>query len=175
MTDISAHTYGVWIVEEEDTQIASNTPGGITYTNLVLGDTYIYLDDIITFTHKFISQREGEDILGWKSIQTNSTGKIEGQTGGGLRSSFIITAMVDEATSEYLKRFFKLHVVAEDGNKYLVHQRATTTFEQFPNSAGVLKKYAEIIIRGIDIKETNDGGKDAKIATLVLEDCHDRN
>lgn len=172
MTDISAHTLGVWIVQEEDGQIAANTPGGITYTNLVEGDSYIYLNTILKFDHRLYSSREGEDYYGgWKTIQIDDYGGIEARVYGGIRSIFTIMALVTEDIGEKLKHLYKLHVVAGDGNKYLVHQRAATTFEQFPilNSTSALKRYAEIIIRSMNFTETNDGGKDKKIAIIILE------
>ena len=75
----------------------------------------------------------------------------------------------------FYKTLYKKHVVASDGDKYLVHQRATTTFEQFPNAAGTLKKYAEVIIRSMHFKEIAENGKDNKAVVITLEECHNRN
>jgi len=173
MTDISAHTLGVWIVEEEDGQVAANTPGGITYTNLVEGDTYIYLDTILEFEHRFLSQREGIEFLGFETMQIADR-SVQANAGGGIRGFIRLVALVTEDIGEKLKTLYSKHVIIGDGNKYLVHQRATTTFEQFPNEAGTLKNYIEIIIRSMITIETKDGGKDAKICTIGFEQVAQR-
>ena len=173
MADISAFTFGVWIVEEEDGQIAANTPGGITYTNLVEGDTYIYLDTIIKFEHRLGSAREGTDFLGFDTMQIG-TRKVQANAGGGIRGFITITAMVTEDIGQKLKTLYYKHVAEGDGNKYLVHQRATTTFEQVPDDTAALKNYAEIIIRGMHFTETNDGGKDKKLVVIVCEQVAQR-
>lgn len=173
MTDISAHTYGVWITEEEDGQILANTPGGITYTNLVEGDTYIYLDNIVKFEQKLLSAKEGTDFLGFDTMQIG-TRKVQANAGGGIRGFISVTAIVTEDIGEKLKTLYYKHVALADGNKYLVHQRATTTFEQFPDDTSALKNYAEIIIRSMDFTETNDKGKDVKLCVIMCEQVAQR-
>ena len=175
VTFISATKWGVYITEEQNAQIAGNNPGGIDLDSLVDGDSYIYLAEIITFEHKLLCNREGDDFLGWKTIQTHSNGTVSGSVGGGIRGFFTITAKITEDKGEKLKTLYKKHVVSGDGNKFLVHQRSATVYEQFPNAAGTLKKYAEIIIRSMDFKEQNQSGKDNKMVILILEECHSRN
>ena len=172
---ISSNAWGVYIVEEENGQIAANTPGGIDLDNLVEGDTYIYFDQVLTFDQKYMSQREGDDFLGWKTMQTSSSGTVSGNVGGGYRHFITFMAKVTEALGEKMGTLFVKHVASGDGDKYLVHQRATTTFEQFSNTSGTLKNYCEIIIRGFELKETDQKGKDNKIVIITLEECHNRN
>lgn len=174
MGTVADYTYGVWIMEDEGAWLAANTPDTCTYTNLVEGDSYIYLDNIVKFDVKMYSNREGEDFLGWKTIQIASSGKVSASTGGGLRCFVTVTAIVTEDIGEKLKTLYDKHVVAQDGNKYLAHQRAATTFEQFPNEAGTLKKYIEIIIRSMDFTETNDKGKDVKLCVILCEQVGER-
>ena len=173
MGDISDFTFGVWFVEEEDLQIDGNTPGGITYTNLVEGDTYIYLDTIIKFEHRLGSEKEGTDFLGFDTMQIG-TRKIQANAYGGIRGLISITAMVTEDIGEKLKTLYYKHVAIGDGNKYLLHQRAATTFEQFPDDTAALKKYAEVIIRAMHFTETNDGGKDKKLVVILCEQVAQR-
>lgn len=173
MGTIADFKFGVWITEEENGQIAANTPGGLTYTNLVEGDSYIYLDTIIKFEHKLSSIREGVEFLGFKTMQVG-TRKVQANAGGGIRGVIIITAMVKEDIGQKLKTLFYKHVAIGDGNKYLVRQRAATTFEQFPDNTATLKNYAEIIIRNMGFVETNDGGKDKKIVIIACEQVAQR-
>jgi len=175
MGTISDFTFGVWITEEESVSLwkANNTPQTCIYTNLVEGDTYIYLEDIIKFDHRLVSAREGTDFLGFDTMQIG-TRKVQANAGGGIRGFITIIAMVTEDIGEKLKTLYYKHVAIGDGNKYLVHQRAATTFEQFPDDTGVLKKYAEIIIRSMVFTETNDGGKDKKIVIIICEQVAQR-
>ena len=177
MGTIADFTFGVWIAEEEVTSgwKAANTPQTCIYTNLVEGDTYIYLDTIIKFDVKMYSAKEGDEFYGgWRVAQTSEAGQLTATAYGLVRIFIVISALVTEDISEKLKTLFKKHVVLEDGNKYLIHQRSASTFEQFPDVNGTLKKYVEIIIRSVDFTETNDGGKDKKICIITCENIDQR-
>ncbi len=171
-------TQGLYITEEEDGQIANNTPGEIDLDNLTLATMYIYFDTIIRFEHKLTYNRDGDDWTGFKTWQT-AAGTVGSSTGGAKRGIFLITVEVNETTAENLERMGILNVKIGSTSgvgkiKYLVKQSASEAFRQFPNSSGALLNYTAIIIRGVDIAELADKGKDILLANLLCEEITTR-
>lgn len=166
-------TQGLYFTEEQGGSIAGNTPGEIDLDSLVLGDTYIYFDTINRFEEKTTYNREGEDFIGFKTWQSGAA-SVQASTGGGKRTYFLITVECDETTAEHLKTFGVRNVKAGDGIKYLIKQTASEVFEQFPNSAAALKKAVAIIIRGHDIAEIGEAGKDVKLINIACEQISSR-
>lgn len=161
-------TQGLYITEEQNNSISNNTPGEIDLDQLSLGDTYIYFDTINRFEEKATFNREDPDWTGFKTWQSGSL-DAQASTGGGMRVFYMCTVEVDETTAENLKKLAALNVVIGDTIKYLVKQTASEAFEQFPDGSGVLKKWTAIIIRGYDITEIANSGKDVKIINFVCE------
>lgn len=159
-------TQGLYITEEEDGQIANNTPGEIDLDNLALGDKYIYFDTLLRFEEKTTFNREDPDWIGFKTLQVGDL-NVRASTGGGMRTFYMCTVETNVATAQYLKTLGALNVIAADGLKYIVKQTASEVFELFPNSSGVNKKAIAIIIRGFDIVEVE--GKDLKLINIACE------
>lgn len=165
---------GLYFTEEENGQIANNTPGEIDLDNLTLATMYIYFDTIIRFQHKVTYNREGDDWIGLKTWASGQ-GTVQASTGGAKRGVFLITVEADETTAENLERMGILNVktgsVSGTGKlKYLVKQTAASAFRQFPNSAGALVNYTAIIIRGSDSTEIADKGKDVLLINIACEE-----
>jgi hypothetical protein len=170
---LSANGIGLYFVEEENGQIAANTPGGIDLGNLTLGDTYIYFDTVLRFEHKLTFNKESDNFIGfWTWGSGNNT--VATGTGGASRGYFMITVECDETTVENLEKLTKLNVVAGDGLKYLVKQTASAVFRQFPNSSAALKNYAPIVVRGVDAVEIDTSGKDVQIVNIACEEITTR-
>jgi len=74
-----------------------------------------------------------------------------------------------------VKTLAKLNVKIGGGQLFIVKQTASEAFEQFPNSSSTLKKYAPVIIRGINIIEKADSGKDVKLINMACEQIDARN
>lgn len=161
-------TQGLYITEEEDGQIANDTPGEIDLTNLVLGDSYIYFDTLLRFEEKTTFNREDPDWTGFKTWQSGSL-DVAFSTGGGMRTFYMCTVETDETTAENLKKLAALNVVIGDGAKYIVKQTASEAFETFPDGSGTLKKSTKVIIRGHSIAEVGTSGKDVKVINFVCE------
>ena len=161
-------TQGLYFVEEENGQILNDTPGEIDLDNLSLNDTYIYFETILRFEEKLTFNKEGKDWTGFWTWQDGNNGARAG-TGGGMKSFYLITVETDETTAENLKRLASLNVVPTDGLKYLVKQTAASAFEKFPNESSVLKNASGIIIRGVDIVEIAESGKDVKVINIACE------
>lgn len=161
-------TQGLYITEEEGGSIAGDTPGEIDLANLVLGDSYIYFDTILRFEEKGTFNREDPDWTGFKTWQSGSL-DVQASTGGGMKVFYMCTVETDETTAENLKLVAALNVVIGDGIKYLVKQTASEAFETFPNGSGVAKKATAIIIRGYNIVEIGNSGKDVKMVNFVCE------
>lgn len=166
-------TQGLYLTEEEDGSIAGNTPGEIDLTNLVLGNSYIYFDTILRFEEKSTFNQE-TGFTGLKTWQIDAAGGVQSSTGGGRKNFFMITIETDETNAEHLKTFVMLNVKIGDGLKYIVKQTASEAFEQFANSVGTLRKAAAIIIRGIDIVEIANSGKDVKVINIACEQIKQR-
>ena len=169
----SNSTQGIYITEDEGGAVAGNTPGEIDLDNLTIGTKYIYFDTLLRFEEKSTYNREGNDWIGYKTWATGQ-GTVQASTGGAAKTFFMITVEVDETTAEYVKQMGILNVKTGSTSgvgkiKYLVKQTASEAFEQFPNSAGVLKKMTAIIIRGSDIVEIANSGKDVKLINIALE------
>lgn len=171
-------TQGLYILEEENGQIANNTPGEIQLTNLTLGTMYVYFDIILRFEHKSTYNKEGDDFTGFKTWQ-RSPGAVQASTGGGKRGFFMITVECNETTAENLERMGVLNVKIGSTSgvgkiKYLVKQTASEAFRQFPNSGGTFRKSAAIIIRGVSATEMADSGKDVNVVNIALEEIEAR-
>ena len=167
--------WGIYILEDQNAWVAANTPGEADLDSLSLGDTYIYFPDPLQFSIQMMSQKEGDELLGWETIQTGSSGTLSGNVYGGARALYIIQAKIDSATGGLIQTLFRKHVQAGDGNKYIIFQTAANTFEPFSTVTGVAKKYAEIIIRKIDIGFKDNAGIDNKFVMIVCEQIGDRN
>ena len=166
-------TQGLYIVEDDGASIAADTPGEIDLDLLVLGTKYIYFDNILGFNERGTANKESDDFVGFKTWNTANF-KTQANTGGAYRIFYTITTETTETVAENLKLIFALNSVnnAVSGQgkiKYLVKQTATTSFEKFVNSAGVLKNATAVIIRGYDIVEKGTSGKDVKAITFACE------
>lgn len=167
-------TQGLYFSEEQGGAIVANTPGEIDLALLALGDTYIYFDTILRFERKKTYNRE-ENFTGFKTFQNSITSpSIQSNTGSGKRAFFMVTVECDETTAELLEQFCDRNVVSGDGIKYLIKQTASEAFRQFPNAAFVLKKFAAVIIRGIDVVEIANNGKDVQVVNIACEEINAR-
>lgn len=171
----NATIWGIYILEDQNAWVAANTPGEADLDSLSLGDTYIYFKDPLQFSVQLMSQKEGDELLGWETIQTSNNGTLSGNVYGGARALYIIQAKIDSTTGGHLQTLFRKHVQAGDGNKYIIFQTATTTFEPFSTVTGVVKNYAEIIIRKVDIGFKDNAGINNKLAMIICEQIGDRN
>ena len=161
-------TQGLYLAQDDAGKIAANTPGDLDLNNLTLGTNYIYFDTVLRFEEKATFNIEGNDFVGFKTWQSGSRA-VQASTGRGIRTFFLISVEVDETTAEYMKTLGKFNVNVGDGQLFLIKQTASEAFEQFPNSSVALKKFAKIIIRGADIVEVAEGGKDVKIINIACE------
>lgn len=166
-------TQGLYIIEDDGTSITANTPGEIDLDLQTLGTQYMYFDTILRFEEKSTYNREGSDWIGFKTWATGE-GSSQASTGGAAKTFYMATVEDDETTAEAMKRMGILNVktgsAAGAGKiKYLVKQTASEAFEQFPNSAGSLRNYTAIIIRGSDIVEIASSGKDVKLINIAIE------
>ena len=168
-------TQGVYIAADDAGKIAANTPGDLDLGNLILGTNYIYFDVVLRFEEKTTFNREGLDFMGWKTLNYGNT-SVQATTGGSYKNLFLVSVETDETGAELMKTLSKYNVRSGDEQFFLIKQTASEAFEQFPNSAVVLKKFARIIIRGIDIVEmTNSSGKDVKVINIACEQIDARN
>ena len=167
--------WGIYILQNTGTWVNDNLPGEADLDSLSLGDTYIYLGDVLQFSIQMISQKEGDDILGWETIQVSNNGSLEGNVYGGARFMYVIQAKIDSATGGHLQTLFRKHVQAGDADKYLIFQTAANTFEPFSTVTGTAKKYVEVIIRKADIGFKDNAGVDNKLAVIICEQIGGRN
>jgi len=162
-------TVGLYITEEQGGSIAANTPGEIDLDSLSDGDTYIYCPIVIQLRHALTFNNEGPDRKGHTVYFANGAGKMGHSTGTADKGLLMVTCEVTNANGSKLKKLAKLNNRIGDGVKYLVHQYASETFEEFPLASGTLKKYIPVIVRGIDVSEQG-GKKDNKMAIFALEE-----
>ena len=167
---------GLYILEEENDQLeTNNTPGEIDLENLTLGDTYIYFDTVIRFEHKVTANKEGTDFVGFWSWQSAATpGSVSASTGGARRGYILATVETTATQQANFEKFFNLNAAVGDGQKFLIRQWASETFREFPYGA-TNKKYAKVIMRGYDITETEDKGKDCQLLNIAFEEVSTRN
>lgn len=162
-------TVGLYITEDQGGAIGSNTPGEIDLDSLTEGDKYIFCPIVIQFRHALTFNDEGPDRKGHSVYFASGAGKMGHSTGTADKGLLMVTCEVTNANGAKLKKFAKLNNRIGDGVKYVVHQYAAETFEEFPIAAGTLKKYLPVIVRGIDV--TEQGGKnDNKMAIFALEE-----
>jgi hypothetical protein len=166
-TPLSGAGIGIFLVQEENGQIAANTPGGIELENLSLGDTYFYFDSVKTFEHDLSFGSQSDNMPG-HTLSKIGTGLTGHTTGEGDLCGFTLTATMDETNGELLEKFAKLNNRTSDAAKYLVRQTATNTFRQFPNSAGTFKKYCPVTIMNCKTNEVFTRGNDYLLATLLF-------
>ena len=170
-TITASTTVGVYICEEENGQIAGNTPGGIDIGNLTDGDTYVYCNVVHSFNHR-INFMFTDAFKGHKTQGSYAAGGT-GQTTGYQESGFI--NMVLEMTEANL---FKWQEIAKRGNraadaavsKYLIKQKAANSFRAFPNRALASKYYTEVIILDVNAVEVN-GKVDNQQVTVTLQEA----
>jgi hypothetical protein len=171
---ISSHPIGVFIVKEENGQIAANTPGGIDLANLTVGDTYIYYTKVLRFEHKLTANYESDTEMGHKT-QGVGNGKRGHTTGTSDQRYFLIIVETDEDGAEQAEQFLVKNnqtgsYATSANRRYLCKQTATTVFRQLPNATGAFKNYAPVILRGVSSVEKSDSGKDVQLVTLALEE-----
>ncbi|KKN56983.1 hypothetical protein LCGC14_0567050 [marine sediment metagenome] len=164
---LSAAGIGVFIVEEENGQINANTPGGIDLDNLSVGDTYIYLEELVRLSHTLDFGNQGDNMPG-HTVNKIDAGQTGHSTGEGDLCGFTLQATVDETTAELLEKFGKLDNRTGDGKKFLVRQTASNVFRQYPNAAGTLKKYAPVIVMRVETIEVHDKGFDHILASILM-------
>ena len=162
-------TVGFYITEEQGGSIAGNNPGEIDLDLLSEGNTYIFCPIVIQFRHSLTFNDEGNSRKGHSVYFASGSGLVGKSTGEADKGLLLVTCEVTTANGSLLKKFSKLNNRIGDGIKYLVHQYATTTFEQFPNASGTLKSYLPVIVRGIDVTE-QAGVFDSKMAVFALEE-----
>lgn len=162
-------TVGLYITEDQGGWVAANTPGECDLDSLVEGDTYIYCPIVIQIRHMLTFNDEGDSRKGHSTYFANGSGLLGHSTGEADRGLLMATCEVTNANASNLKAFSKRNNRIGDGQKYLVHQYASETFELFPRSTGVLKKYLPVIVRGIDVTEQG-GILDSKMAIFALEE-----
>lgn len=169
-------TQGLYITEEENGQIANDTPGEIDLDNLVLGDSYIYFDIVSRFEEKATFNKEGDDWTGFKTWQRSSSDlSVEASTGGAMRVFYLCTVETNLAGAQFIKRLSALNVFIGDGIKYIVKQNASESFETFPNDSATLRKATPIIIRGYDIVELGNPASTVKMVNFACERITARN
>lgn len=166
-TITASTTVGLYICEEENSQIAGNTPGGINLSNLTDGDTYVYCASVISFDHK-LNFMDSEAFPGHKTHGAWAHGGTGDTTGGKETGIFLIALEMTEANAYNWKQFSIRNNRPLDASKFLIHQRAANTFEAFPSRSVVSKYYVEVIVLDIDVLEVG-GKKDLKRVTLTLQ------
>lgn len=166
-TPLSGAGIGIFLVEEEDGQIAANTPGGIELENLVLGDSYFYFDSFLTFEHALNFGGQSDNMPG-HSLSKTGSGLTGHTTGEGDLGGFTITATLDESNAELLEQFCKLNNRTLDNAKYLVRQTASNTFRTFSTPSGNPAKYVPVIVLTCKINEVMEKNNDYLLATLLL-------
>ena len=164
-TLISAETpaVGVYLLENDATNwVGNNNPGLCDLDNLSEGDTYIYFQTLIRIDLT-LNTGGGGDFLGhrFSSVGPGKAGHVSGYDDiENFTGVFEVTADVEEKA----RRFVKLNNRAGDGLKYLIQRYGAADWRQFPNSAGVLKKYVPIYTTGCSVVDT--GEKDRKQLTI---------
>lgn len=162
----SNSTTGVYLVIEENGQIAGNTPGGIDLDNLVLASGYMYFDDFVALTMETTTPLN-DNFTGWQFAQNNTVKlKTTGFTGFGKLTTLTLTVHVTATTQANFLKFFELHQNISNYQLYLLRQWAATTFKQFPFNTNLLN-YVAVILTGNNLVETNKEGKD--VQTLVVK------
>ena len=168
-TITATSSVGVYIVEEENGQIAGNTPGGIDLAALVNGDTYVYADSVIQFEHRLTFNYESDEMRGHNVFRAGGAGQHGHNTYEGDRGYAAIIIEVAHANASLWENFAKQNNRTGDGAKFLIQQYASNTFREFPNATGTQKKYLPVIVRGVTFSET--GGKNASIiGQIALEE-----
>lgn len=168
-TITATSTVGLYIVEEENGQIAGNTPGGIDLASLVNGDTYVYAETVIQFEHRLTANYESDEMRGHTVFKAGGAGRHGHNTFEGERGYVAAVIEVTHQNASLWEKFFKLNNRTGDGKKYCLLQYASNTFREFPNAAGTQKKYLPVIVRGVVFTET--GGKNATIiGQIALEE-----
>ncbi len=160
-------TQGLYILADQGGWVAANTPGEADLDSLVLGTSYIYFASLIRLESSQTHNHESDLERGFKSW-ADGEGTRDLRTGGAEKQYLLVTVEEALSTVEYMESFAKYrNRTARTDEIYLVRQKATTTFRQFPNQVPTLKKYCPVLIRGVNSIET--GNIDKQTITLVLE------
>lgn len=162
-------TVGLYILQDQGGWVAANTPGEADLDLLSDGDTYWYGPLVLQFRHMLTFNDEGDSRKGHSTYFATGSGLLGHSTGEADRGMLTVACEVTTANGSKIKKFAKLNNRIGDGQKYLVHQYASETFEEFPNASGTLKKYLPVIVRGVDVIE-QDGRNNTKLATIGLEE-----
>lgn len=161
-------TQGLYILTDQGGWVAANTPGEADLALLSLGTTYLYFDSVIRFESNQSHNYESDLERGLKSW-ADGEGTRDWSTGGAEKQFILVMAETDLTTAELTEFFAKYwnRIARGSTEIYLVRQKATTTFRQFPNNTPALKKYIPVILRGVNSIET--GNIDKQNVTLLLE------
>ena len=132
--------------------------------NLTLGDTYIYLETVIRLD-VMINTGGAGDFLGhrFSAVAAGKTGHVSGYDD---IENYVLVAETTATIEEKTRAFVKLNNRQSDGLKYLIQRYGASDWRQFPNDAGVLKKYVPIYTTGCTVVDT--GEKDRKQVTIPM-------
>jgi hypothetical protein len=169
---------GLYFTNDFGGKILAGTPEDLDLDSLTENTHWIYFDKIIRFEHKTTYNNENEFFRGFSTWNEDQC-KVAANTGGHRKSVFFITVECDEDKVEYLERFgtYEVKLLSDTGRTnglYMIKQTASTAFRKFPNNAGTLNEFCEIIIRGIDIVELAESGKDMQMCNIAVEEIWDR-
>jgi hypothetical protein len=168
-------TIGLYITEDNGNKITGDTPEDLDLDLVgTVGVNWIHFENIVRFEEKATANMEGE-FTGWKTWQIDAASGTAASTGGARRVFFMITVECNETTAENFKKFFTLNVKIGDTLKYLIKQTASSSFEQFSNNVASMHPWAAVIIRGYDIVEMANSGKDLKLINIACEEILTRN
>lgn len=166
-TITASTTVGLYLCTEENGQIAGNTPGGIDLAALVNGASYVYCDTVKAFDHR-INFMYSDAFPGHKSMGAVVSGGVGESTGGHEQGVFLVSLEMTESNGYAWKEISKRNNRPAHAQLHLIHQRASNTFEQFPDAATPqLKNYCRVFIMDLDVQEIN-GKLDIKTVTITL-------
>lgn len=144
--------YGFFLTEDEDANLlTNNTPGELDLAILVEGADYVKLD------------RPFNDMEGlknkWANVWNVKDGKKNYTSYGDQDVLYEIQHVIGESTialtyaaKEKFKTFWRAHRTKADEKIFIINRIGTDTWEQFPNAAGTLKKYAPIILHDLEFR-----------------------
>lgn len=161
-------TNAVYITEEQNGQIAANTPNGIDLDQLTEGTDYVVIDDLASFKYSLNCRYQSNDFQGHR-FHGYGPGQTDHITLGHETGSFTVGGYVNAATAtkiiEFGKRKNRIGVTAI----YIVRQLTSTTFMQFPNATFTLKNYAPVVILEVRVGEGNSISDNQQVQIICAE------
>ena len=170
---------GLYILQDFGGWVAANTPGeadleyGLGSTAAALGDEFIYFSSVIMLKHQVTCNYDGDTWYGFKTWPTTGKEVVSSVEAGHRKGVIMASVEVDATTQANFELFFNRHITRSDPDKYLVRQWDSETFRQWPIGSAN-KNYIEVIIRGYDIQEVEDKGKDVQLLNIAMEEVTSR-